>query len=200
MCILLPMSATPPLHSYMQTFAFEFPCLLNPLYIVTCKHQCTYVALFVCPSHASSAPRPCLDCVHASVHVCMCTWLHPGLLYYLCTGTRKTSVALCVFVCPSLRCSGPIPWLECVHASVHVCMCTWLSMSALLPLQRYMQKMSAPVWHCVCPNQSNKRWRPPIGQLETSNWVPTCWSYFSHIFGDHSTWLHQEWRHKRYAY
>ena len=37
--------------------------------------------------------------------------------------------------------SVPIPWLECLHASVHVCMSTWLSISPQSPMHIYMETL-----------------------------------------------------------
>ena len=51
------------------------PCLIHPLWIVTWKVGFTSVSLHVCPSHVIFVPAPCLECVHASVHEFMSTWL-----------------------------------------------------------------------------------------------------------------------------
>ena len=90
------MSALPHWHSYMQTWVplcgtvcvlqsshvwshtLVRMCMcispsdsqyhLKPLCIVTWKHGFS-VWHFACPSHPASSPTPCLECVHASVHV-----------------------------------------------------------------------------------------------------------------------------------
>ena len=53
------------MHHYMYLCLPDFPCLLHPISILTWKHafHC------VCSSHSTSVPIPCLECVHASVHV-----------------------------------------------------------------------------------------------------------------------------------
>ena len=56
MSTLHPMSGSPPMDSYMESWV---PC----------------VSLHVCPSHLIFVPTPCLECVHASVHEFMSTWL-----------------------------------------------------------------------------------------------------------------------------
>ena len=45
------------------------------LWIVTWKVGCPCVSLHVCPSHLIFVATPCLECVHASVHEFMSTWL-----------------------------------------------------------------------------------------------------------------------------
>ena len=77
------------------------------------------------PSHLISLPIPCLECVHASVHVFMSTKLpmlaQPPMHCYM-----ETWIPLCgsVCVCPSHHTTGPRPLLKCVHVSVHVYMST----------------------------------------------------------------------------
>ena len=46
-----------------------------PLWIVTWKVGWPCVSLHVCPSHLIFVPTPCLECVHASVHEFMSSWL-----------------------------------------------------------------------------------------------------------------------------
>ena len=50
-------------------------------------------------------------------------------------------------------CSSPTSMLECVHASVHVCMCTWLPMSAWPPLHSYVETW-VPLCNTLCMFQS----------------------------------------------
>ena len=57
------------------------------------------------------------------------------------------SVAPCV--CPSHPASGHIPWLKCVHASVHVYISTWLPMSASPHLINYIK-----TWVPLCDSVS----------------------------------------------
>ena len=82
------------------------------------------MAVCLYPRYLISVPTPCLECVHASVHVFMSTLL-PILAQCLWIVTLKVGcpcVSLCV--CPSHPACGLTPCLECVHASVHVIMCT----------------------------------------------------------------------------
>ena len=109
MSTLHPMSGPPPMDSYMETlgapvchcmFVSQSPyfccytlfrmctcistwiffyltllCLVQPIWIVTWKVGCPYVSLHGCPIHPGCGPTPCLECVHASVHEFMSTWL-----------------------------------------------------------------------------------------------------------------------------
>ena len=78
------------------------------------------MSVCLCPSHLISVPTPCLECVHASVHVFMSTCL-PMLAQPSMDSYFETRVPLCgsVCVCPSHPAFGHKPWLECVHASVY---------------------------------------------------------------------------------
>ena len=51
-----------------------------------------------------------------------------------------------VCVCPSHPACSATPWLKCVHASVHVYLLMWLSMSASSPHWIVIWK---PWWPCV---------------------------------------------------
>ena len=51
------------------------PCHVHPLWIVTWKLDWPCVSLCLCPIHPGCGPTPCLECVHASVHEFMSTWL-----------------------------------------------------------------------------------------------------------------------------
>ena len=44
------------------------------------------------------------------------------------------------FLCVPVTASLPPPWLECVHASVHICMSTLLFMLAQPPMDSYMER------------------------------------------------------------
>ena len=48
-------------------------------------------------------------------------------------------------VCSNQSTSGPAPWLECVHASVHVFMSTQLQILAQPPMDSYMD-----TWKPLC--------------------------------------------------
>ena len=47
--------------------------------------------------------------------------------------------SMCHCVCYSHPTSDPTPCLECVYASVHVCMFTWLPISPQTPMHSYME-------------------------------------------------------------
>ena len=83
------------------------------------------------------------------------------------------SVPLCgiVFVHLSHTFSGPKPWLECVHASVQVCIYTWFSMSAPLPLHSYMENKGAQMYYCVCPCHASSG---PTPWFECVHGISTC--------------------------
>ena len=110
------------------------------------------MAVCLCPSHLISVATPCLECVHASVHEFMST-LHPmsGPPLWIVTwkvGCPCVSLHVCV---PVTLVSGPTPCLECVHASVHEFMSTWLLMSGPPPMHSLMEmSWVSPVWQCVC--------------------------------------------------
>ena len=59
----------------MNLFLPYTPSLVHPLWIVTWKVGCPCVSLHVCPIQSGYGPTPCLECVHASVHEFMSTWL-----------------------------------------------------------------------------------------------------------------------------
>ena len=57
---------------------------------------------------------------------------------------------MAVCLCPSHLISVVTPCLECVHASVHEFMSTWLLMSGPAPYAWFDGNLGAPVWQCVC--------------------------------------------------
>ena len=146
----LPTSASSPSHScYKHVCPWMTPCeclshphLVPHLLLNGYMHQYKYVctphshmcpAIFallhikmctpVCPflhvSHPSSHPTPWLGCAHASIHVCMSTWLPMSApLHSSCLQKCAPWCALCA--CPCNTSSGATPWLECVCASMHV--------------------------------------------------------------------------------
>ena len=94
------------------------------------EHGVLCVAICVCSSHSISVPSPCLECVHASVHEFMFTWL-PISAPSLCIVWWKPGCpCMAVCLCPSHLISVPTPCLEWVQAPVHAFMSTWLPMSA----------------------------------------------------------------------
>ena len=129
----LLMSGPLPMHSLMET------CVL-------CMAVC------LCPSHLISVATPCLECVHASVHEFMST-LHPMPGPPLWIVTWKVGCpCVSLHVCPIHPGCGPTPCLECVHASVHEFMSTWLLMSGAPPMHSLMEIL-APLYGSVFVSQ-----------------------------------------------
>ena len=131
------------------------PCLVHPLWIVTWKVGCPCVSLHVCPSHLIFVPTPCLECVHASVHEFMSTWLlmsGPPPMHSL----METWVPLygSVFVSQSSH--------FCCHTLFRMCTCisTWIYVYLTphvwsTPYDSYMESW-VPLGHfvpliCVTP-------------------------------------------------
>ena len=117
MSTLLPILAQPPMYSYMES----------------------WLLLCVCTSHPACGLTPCLECVHASVQEFMSTWLPssgPALCILWC---QVGCPCMAVCLCPSHIISDPTHCLECVHASVHEFMSTWLPMSGASPMHSLME-------------------------------------------------------------
>ena len=134
MSTLLPMTIPSPMHSMMET------CV-------------PYVSLFVCPSHPACGPLSCLECVHASVHEFVSSWLPtsgPAPMHSLIE-TGCPCIAMCL--CPSHLISVPTPCLECVHASLIVIMCTWLPRSGPDSMHSLMETWM-PLYGSVFVSQS----------------------------------------------
>ena len=128
------------------------PCVVHTLWIGTWKVGCPRVSLHVCPSHLISVATPCLECVHASVHEFMSTWLlmcgPPPMHSLMETGCPCMAVCLC----PSHLISVGTPCLECVHASVHEFMSTWLLMSGPPPMLCLTEPGCPFMTVCLCPS------------------------------------------------
>ena len=125
-----------------------------PLCIVWWKPGCPCMAVCLCPSHLISVATPCLECVHASVHEFMST-LHPMSGPPPMDSYMESWVPLCVTACVSQSpwlC--PTPCLECVHASVHEFMSTWLLMSGPPPMHSLMETW-VPLYGSVFVSQSS---------------------------------------------
>ena len=208
----------------MNLYLTYTPHLVHPLWIVTWKVGWPCVSLHVCPSHPTCGPKPCLECVHASVHKFMSTWLlrsgpphmHSLMetwvplygsvfvsqsshfcchtLFRMCTCistwiyvyltphvwstplwivTWKVGclcVSLCL--CPIHPCCGPTACLECVHASVHEFMSTWLLMSGPPPLHSLME-IWVPLYGSVFVYQSSHFCCPTLYKMCTciSTWI-----------------------------
>ena len=95
----IPMSPHIPMHSLMETW-------------LHCMAQCMF------PSHLISVPIPCLECVHASVHVFMSTQLsmlaQPPMHCYM-----ETWISLCGSVCVCVS-QSPYHWS---HTLIKMCTC-----------------------------------------------------------------------------
>ena len=109
------------MHPYMNLCLPFTPCVVHPLWIVTRKVGCPCVSLHVCCSHFIFFAIPCLECVHASVHEFMSTWLlmsGPPPMHSL----METCVSLydSVFVSQSSH--------FCCHTLFRMCTCisTWI--------------------------------------------------------------------------
>ena len=113
------------------------------------------MAVSFCPSHLISVATPCLECVHASVHEFMST-LHPISSPPPMDSYMESWVPLCVSLClwPILPGSGPTSCLECVHASVHEFMSTWLLMSGP-PVMHSLMETWVPLYGSVFVSQSS---------------------------------------------
>ena len=110
--------------------------------------MCVPVTLFLLPT-------PCLECVHASVHEFMST-LHPMSGPPPMDSYMESWVPLCVTVCVSQSSyfCWSTPCLECVHASVHEFMSTWLLMSGPPPMHSLMETW-VPLYGSVFVSQSS---------------------------------------------
>ena len=130
-------------------------CLVHLLCIVWWKPGCPCMAVCLCPSHLISVATPCLECVHASVHEFMSTWLltcGPPPMHSL----METLVPLygSVFVSQSISFLLPHPCLECVHPSGHEFMSTWLLLSGPSVMHSLMETW-VPLYGSVFVSQSS---------------------------------------------
>ena len=131
----IAMLPQPPMHSYMETWVFMCVTVCVP-----------HLPCFAC------GLTPWLKCVHASVHVYMSTWLPMSAPPELNSFMETCGTAVWHYVHPSHPTSGPIPWLECLHVSVHVFMSTWLPMLVKPPKDNYMETWLPHVSLCVHPS------------------------------------------------
>ena len=108
----------------------------------------------VCCIHLTSGCTPSLEYVYALVQVYMPIWLpmstQTGLHSYMerCVPLCST---VCVCVCSNYSISGNTPWLECVHASVHVFMSIWLLVSPQTPMHSYTDTWEPPCGSVFVP-------------------------------------------------
>ena len=145
-------------------------CLLHPLWVVNANIG-SPVWHCVCCSHPTSDPTPWIECVYVYVHVFMLKWIpmSPQIPMHSLMETWLPCMAQCMF--SSLIISVPIPCLECVHASVHVFMSTWLSMSSPPPMSSYMEKW-VTLCGTACVLQSSHLWFHNLARLCTC--ISTC--------------------------
>ena len=104
------------------------------------------------PSHLISVATPCLECVHASVHEFMSSWLlmcSPPPMHNL-----KNPGCPCMAVCliPSHLFSVATPCLECVHASLHEFMSSWLLMCSPPPMHNLKNPGCPCMAVCLIPS------------------------------------------------
>ena len=148
------MSAPPILDSYMETWVplcvtvcvSQSPCFCSN----TLFRMCTYISTWIY--------------VHLAAHV----YSHP--LYIVWWKHGCLCVVLCV--CHNHPTFGHTPWLECVHASIHVLMSTWVPQSASPPLDSYMETW-VPLSGSVCMSQSPCFWSHTFVRIYTciSTWI-----------------------------
>ena len=120
----------------------------HPSCIVPWRHGCSCMALCLCPSYLISVPTPCLECVHASVHVLMSTWV-PNSAPSPLHSYMETWVPVCDTVC----------MFQSVHLWSHTLfrMCTCISTCVYVHLTPHVSW--TPLWivtckqgiHCVAP-------------------------------------------------
>ena len=155
------------LHSYMQkwvplcgTVCTSQSC---PFWSHILVRMCTYISTHM---HVHLTPYVCLAILaqlhkkHGCPSMALCVsvsllfWSHTLVRMQTCISWPPMSASLSLhsymanigahvwhYMCLSHFSSGPTPWLECVHASGHVCMFTWLSMSA------------SPLWIVTCKHE-----------------------------------------------
>ena len=137
----LPMYALPPMHSLMETWV----PLYGSVFVFQSPHFCSHTLFRMCiwivhvlmsiwlpilawpPLHSyieKWVPLCSTVCVYQSLHfwyMYLCLLDSPCLLHHFSIQTWKHGFfCVALWVC----CSNPTPWLECVHASVHVYMYT----------------------------------------------------------------------------
>ena len=110
----------------------DFPYLVahQPMHSLMETWVSLYGRVFDVPVILHCVPTPCLECVHASVHEFRSFWL--SIIWYspVCiVWCQVECPCMAVCLCPGQPISDPTPCLECVHASVHEVMPTWLCMS-----------------------------------------------------------------------
>ena len=199
------------MHQYINLCPPYSPGLLHPICIVSWSLKCPYVSLCACPSCLMSVPTPCLECVYASVHVFMSTWLAisgPTPMHSFI----ETWVPLCVTVCvsksPCLWCHNLFRVCTCisswinVHLTAHVwsscyCIVWWkicvpLYGSVFVPGHPYfcshtLFRMCTCISTCIYVYLT-PHFGQPLMDSYMESWVPLCVT----LPVSHSPWL---WSH-----
>ena len=125
-----------PMHSLMESWV----PLYGSVFVSQSSHFCCHILFIMCS--------------------CISTWIYVyltlnGLVHLLWIVTlRVWSPCVSLHVCPIHPGCGPTPCLECVHASVHEFMSTWLLMSGPLPMHSLI-KTWVPLYGSVFVSQSS---------------------------------------------
>ena len=148
------------------------PSLVHPLCIVTWNVGCTCVSFHLCPIHPGCGPTPCLECVHASVHEFMSTWLlMSGPLPMHSLMETLTSLYGSVFVSQSPH--------FCCHTLFRMCTCisTWIYVYLTphvwsTPMDSYMESW-VPLCVTACVSNSPWLWSHTLFRMCTciSTWI-----------------------------
>ena len=176
---LTPVVAKPPMDSYMETWVPLCVCLIHPVSGPILWLKCVHASLHVYRStwllkcaapplhsymktwlllygtvYASQSPHFCFNNLfRMCTFISACIYVHPTAHVISTHYGLVTRVPRCpcvaVYVCPSQPTSGHTPCLECVHASVHVYMSTWLTMSVSPLLNSYIETW-VPLCGIVC--------------------------------------------------
>ena len=122
---------------------------LTPNGIVTWETGCLCVAMCVYSSHPASGHTPCLECVHASIHEFMPTWLSMSAPPLIIVWWKPGCPCVGLWFCLNHPTSTLTPWLECVH----IYMSTWFLLSAAPLFHSYIQ-----TWSILCGNVYLLQW------------------------------------------
>ena len=161
----------------MYTCPPDSQCQIKLVCIVTWKHGCSCVAVFLFPIHLICVPLTCMECEHTSVHVYMPTWFlnsAPSLMH----SNMETWMSLCGNVCFAV-----IPLLfpdlgqnvyihQYMYFSLPDSWCLLYSISILTRKDGFFC-----VSLCACSSHST--------------WGPTTWLQYVHasVHGHLSTWF-----------
>ena len=108
------------------------------------------MAVCLCPSHLISVATPCLECVHASVHVYMSTQL-PMLAQHPMDSYMETWLPLCDSECVSQSpCFGSDTLVRMCHMHQYMNLCLPYTPHLVHPLWIVTWKVGFPVCYCIC--------------------------------------------------